>query len=231
MQDRYIDLEELMIYGPEAVRGIRAQALGRIAAFDPALTYTADALERATQEVAAALDAARGIDARMRQDVRQKRPALAAGRRLLARFSQHLSSHEAGTVDRRQFFVVDGRARSVGRSAAKVMQALEHVAGELGKEGTGVRDAARWRREMTEAASALKSPLEGTEDARADRALQTRVLAERRAAWLEVYLAAQSLVESVLRLASRLGLLGLIFPDKAVPDRRRKGAPTGSEAG
>ena len=222
MQDRYIDLDELMIYGPEAVRGIRAQALGRIVAFDAALTYTANALEEATQAVAEALDTARSTDARMRKDVRRKRPALAAGRRLLARFSQHLSSHEAGTIDRRRFFIVDGRARSVGRSAAKVMQALEHVASELGKEGTRVRDAALWQSEITQVAATLQPPLEGTEDARADRKLQTGILAERRAAWLEVYLAAQSLVESVLRLSGQLGLLGLIFMDKAVPARRRK---------
>ncbi|MCC6553197.1 MAG: hypothetical protein IT372_09280 [Polyangiaceae bacterium] len=59
MADRFIDQDETQIYGPYAVKRIRAKVVGLVPEFNDGMTYLADRIDAATQAVKAAIDAPR----------------------------------------------------------------------------------------------------------------------------------------------------------------------------
>lgn len=217
MTDRYIDQDETKIYGDYTARMIRKMAVGLLPAFDAGMEHLAVEITDATAAVKAAVDSARAADAKLRQGSQVKVSALAQAIELLGRFSRHLDGHARGSVDRKTFFTADGTAGGVGRSAARVLLALGHISAKLGVDGTPVSDAANWRSEFSRAAAQLAPVVDHSHDARTDRSQATPEVEAARVAWLQIYTAARSGVECVLRLTGRLNQLPLIFYDLAVP--------------
>lgn len=217
MADRFIDQDETQIYGPYAARKIRRKVVGLIPAFDDGLEHLAQGIEDATAEVKTAIGGARGKDADHRQGVQQKTPTLKQAIHLLGRFSKHLDGHPRGAVDRKVYFVADGTAGGVGRGAQKVLLAVTHITSELNLATCPVRDRVTWHQEFSAMATAFAPVVEHADDARTDRRELTPEVEAARKAWMNVYLAARSGVECVLRLSGKLSMLPAIFYDLAVP--------------
>ena len=217
MADRYIDQDEMGIYGPHAVRQMRRRVVGLVPECDTAVTFVATRVEQATAQVARSLEETRDTQVTLRQGTRAKKPALKQARELLGRFSTHLGSHPRDTTDRRRFFTADGTARGAGTGAPKVLAVLNHIATELGKPGHGVKDAASWRTDFLAAIDTLAPPVEQTADTRTDRRTLTPAGRKTQDEWLQIYAVAKLVVEGVLRLAGKSELMAEIFHDLAVP--------------
>lgn len=217
MADRYIDQDETKIYGEYAAGKIRKRVVGLVPEFDKALEYVASEIETATNAVEAAVTEARTHDATIRKGTKQRVSALKQAIDVLGRFSKHLDTHPAGTIDRKTYFTVNGTAGAVGRSASRVLLALNHIALKLKAKETPVKSASDWAKECAAAASRLAPLAEHSDDARTDRREATPEIESARAAWLQVYGAAKLTVEAALRLTGRLSLLPKVFFDLTVP--------------
>lgn len=217
MGDRYIDVDELSIYGPYASRQIRRQAVGLVSALDAGMSYLADEIDAATATAKTAVDASRTTAAGVRDTTRRKEPVKGQAKTLLGRFSKHLSSHEKGTVDRKVYFTRDGTAGGVGGSASKLLLAVTHIAAELSREGCPVRSREEWLAEFRAVGAAFAPAVEHSNDARTDRSAVTPEMEMARQAWLQTYAASKAGVECVLRLTGRLHRMPAIFHDLAVP--------------
>lgn len=217
MADRFIDQDETQIYGPYAARKIRNRVVGLRAPFDAGLEELASGIEAATAAVKTAISAARHTDASLRKGVKQKTPVRKQATQLLGRFSKHLDGHPPASVDRKVYFTADGTASGVGKGAQQVLLAVMHIADRLQDAASPVRDSATWQQEFAAMAATLAPVVEHADDARTDRRSLTPEVEAARKAWLNVYLAARSGVECVLRLTGKLSLLPAIFHDLAVP--------------
>lgn len=221
MSDSYIDLDETQIYGPYAVARITKRLIGKVPAFDPTLTLVCDTLTQASKRVADAVAAARGAQADIRAGSQKKQSPLGTARDFLTRFASHLDAHPSGAVDDHVFFVDNGSPSGVGRSAAKQLQALQHVARELGKPDSPVKSAAEWRTEAEAIVATLEAPTASSEDAQHARRDATPETDAARDAWLVAYLVARDIVRGMLRHLGQVGLLDTFFHDLAVPDSRK----------
>ena len=217
MADRYIDHDETQIYGPQAAQQIRKRVLKLVPKYDAALGYIADEIDDATAAVGKLLGSTRGHDADRRAGSRQKAPLLAEALDVLGRFSRHLDTHKAG-IDRKVFFPTGGTKTALGESAPRVLLALTHIADLLEQKDSPVREAKAWHKEVSAAAAALAPAVAHSDSARAARREVTPALTQAREAWLQVYAAAKSTVEAVLRLTGKLNLLPIVFPDLAVSE-------------
>jgi hypothetical protein len=217
MSDRYIDHDETIVYGAHASMRIRSHVKGLIKAFDPALEYMAAHLDAASKAVADAVASAREAEGDVRHATKAKAPALSEGIALLGRFSNHLDGHKDGVVDRKDYFVTDGTAGGVGKSAVAVLSALTHLSVALKKKGSPVRDASGWQKEVQDAMKALAPIVAHAEDAKTSRPDATPEVEAARTAWLQLYQSSKCSVESVLRLTGKMHLMTWIFHDLAVP--------------
>lgn len=214
MADKFIDQDETQFYGPFAATGIRKRLVGQIPEFDSALTYLADQLDTSTATVKLAVDAARAKDAERREGSKAKTSLLTTARRLLGRFSKHLSAHEE--IDRKLFFTRDGTAGGVGYGAQDVLLTVTHIATRLADSKAGVRDRAHWHNQFEDVMKTLAPAVEFANDARADRQTITPEVEAARQAWLNGYVSSKCLVESVLRQLGRLEQMSVIFYDLRV---------------
>jgi hypothetical protein len=230
MADRYIDIEETLIYGPYATRKIKEVVAGLLPKFDPALDYVVAEISDATAAVERVLGEARETDASRRAATAGKGPILAEARDLLVRFARHLDGHKAGAVDKKRFFP-SGSPSQLGNSAPRILLAISHIAKELkGKDAAAISDVKTWQKDFSAVAGSLAPAVAHADSARTARRDQSAELAEARAAWLETYMAGKRLVESVLRLSGKLHLLPTIFHDLAVPDDAKITAPPADPA-
>jgi hypothetical protein len=209
--DKFIDQDETQFYGPFTANGIRKRLLGQIPEFDSALMYLANQLDTSTATVKLAVDAARNKDAERREGSKAKTSLLTNARRLLGRFSNHLSAHEE--IDRKLFFTKDGTAGGVGYGAQDVLLSVTHIATRLADSKAGVRDRAYWHNQFEDVMKTLAPAVEFANDARADRQTITPEVEAARQAWLNSYISAKSLVEAVLRQLGRLEQMSAIFYD------------------
>ena len=216
MADRYIDQEETQIYGPHASKQIRALALKLVPSYDAALKHIIEELDSATAAVGKVLESSRDTDADRRAGIEQREPLLSEALKLIGRFSKHLDSHKAGTIDRKRF-LPGGVIAGIGKSAPRVLLALSHMAQELSRSESPVRDAKVWQKEFAAAAATLAPAVAHAGDAAAARRDLTPAVEEARSAWLQIYVAARCTVEAVLRLTGKLNLMTVIFYDLAVP--------------
>jgi hypothetical protein len=228
MPDRYIDQDETEIYGTYAANKIRSRLKGLIPEFDAALEYVAADIADATNAVQEAVADARTTDAEIRKGSQSRGSILKQGLSLLGRFSKHLDTHAPGAIDRKTFFVADGTAGGVGKSAPRVLRALQHIGKQLKAEGSPVRDAAAWAEDCKTIAAKLAPVAEHGDNARTDRSSVTVEIETSRQAWLQTYGAAKLLVEAVLRLSGKLHLMPAIFFDLAMPSNAKvTSAPSG----
>lgn len=223
MADRYIDYEETQIYGPHAAQQIRKRALKLVPKYDAALGHIADELDDATATVGGLLDSTREHDSDRRVGAQKKAPLLEEAMSVLGRFSRHLDTHKGG-LDRKRYFP-DGSKTAVGKSAPRILLALSHIAQALGQKDSPVREAKEWHKEISAAAAALAPAVAHSDSARAARRDVTPALEQARAGWLQVYAAAKSTVEAVLRLTGKLHLMPLVFHDLAVPESAKVTEP------
>lgn len=214
MADKFIDQDETRIYGPHAANAIRKRLLGKIPQFDSALQYIADQIDTSTTTVKLAVDTARAKDAERREGTKTKSSLLKDAQRLLGRFSSHLAGHD--DIDRKLFFTRDGTVGGVGRGAQDVLLAITHLAHRLSDSHAGIRDRAHWYNEFDDMMKALAPAVEFASDAHADRRSITPEVEAARQAWLNTYISAKCLVESVLRQLGKLEQLSVIFYDLRV---------------
>ena len=217
MTDRHIKQDETQIYGPYTANKIRTLVVGLVPVFDPALEHLAQEIESATGVMADAVSAARGTDTVVRKGVTDKGAALTSALNVLGRFSKHLDTHKAGTIDRKAFFPADGTAKGAGTTPPRVLLALTHLRVEIEKPLHSISDRERWLDEVIKARVELSPIVEETESARTERRLLTPEVESARRAWLQVYKASRGAVECVLRLTGRLDQLSIVFHDLAVP--------------
>lgn len=215
MTDKFIDQDETQIYGPHASKRIRQRLVGRISAFDSALLYIADQIDVATAAVGSAVAAARSKDAETRQGTKTKGPLLKDAKRLLGRFSKHLSAHD--DIDRHIFFTRDGTAKGVGDGAQNVLLAITHIALKLTDSKWGVRDRSHWHNQFDDMMKSLAPAVEFAGDARADRQSLTPEVEAARQTWLNTYISAKNIVEGVLRQLGWLEQMPIFFYDLRVP--------------
>lgn len=225
MTDRYIDQDEIGIYGPHSSKKIRERVAGLLPTFDPALLYIADQIDTATTAVQTAVSSARDTDAQTRQGSKQKSPLIADASELLGRFSRHLDSHKSGTIDRKVFFTTDGTIAGIGRGANDILLAITHIATKLSDQNSPVRERPQWHQEFSDMAGLLGPAIAFADDARADRRVLIPEIRAAREAWLNLYEAAKSIVACVLRLSGKLHLMNVIFYDLAVPGDAKVSAP------
>lgn len=225
MTDRYIDQDEVSIYGPFASKKIRTRVVGLIPVFDPALVYIADQIDANTAAVAAAIASARDTDAQTRKGTQQKFPILADAYDLIGRFSKHLDTHKTNTVDRKLFFTKNGTIAGIGRGANDVFLAVNWITSKLADSNIPVINRADWHQEFLNMGALLGPALAFADDARTDRRTQTPEIRAAREAFLNVYQAAKVQVECVLRLSGKLHLMSAIFYDLAVPSQMKVTAP------
>ncbi|HRI69151.1 MAG TPA: hypothetical protein PK156_33200 [Polyangium sp.] len=214
MADKFIDQDETQIYGPHATNAIRKRLIGKITEFDSALEFVAHQIDTSTGMVKSTVDAARAKDAERREGTKTKTSLLKDAQRLLGRFSNHLSGHD--DIDRKLFFTRDGTAGSVGRGAQDVLLAVTHIATRLDDHRTAVRDRAHWHKSFDDMMKSLAPAVEFSGDAHADRRSITPEVEAARQAWLNSYMSAKCLVESVLRQLGRLEQMPTFFYDLRV---------------
>ena len=217
MADRFIDQDETQIYGPYASKRILGKLLGLIPEYDDALKFSASQIATYTAAVKSTVEAAREKDASLRQGSQDKAPLLEKARSLLVQFGKHLAAHDDGLVDRKIFFVKDGTVGGVGRAAPDVLLAITHITTKLGDPQCKVRDLAHWHDRFDATMKALAPVVAFADDARVDRQSLTPEVEASRQAWLNAYVAAKSLVESLLRNLGRLEQMPLCFYDLRVP--------------
>lgn len=217
MADRFIDKDETKIYGEYAAKKIRRVVVGLIPPFDAGLKHVANELDKATKTVADAVAAAHDADTAIRKQTKNKLPALDGALDVLKRFSAHLDTHPANTVDRKAFFTGTGTVSGIGRSANKVLATLQHIAAQLAKPKSGVSNAKAWSKEISAAVDKLAPATEDADAARTARSQATPEVEESRRAWLQTYTATKAVVEGVLRLSGKLDLMPKVFHDLAVP--------------
>ena len=217
MADRHIDQDETQIYGAHTANKIRTLVVGLVPVFDPALQHLVTEIEGATTVVATAVSSARGTDTALRKEVKGKSAALASAIGVLGRFSKHLDTHKADTLDRKAFFPADGTARGAGTTPPRVLLALTHLSGEIQKQSNPLSDRDRWLEEVTTALAELSPVVADAESARTERRLLTPEVESARQAWLQVYKASRCAVECVLRLTGKVEMLSIVFHDLAVP--------------
>lgn len=217
MADRHIDQDETQIYGAHASTKIRSLVVGLVPVFDPALQHLATEIDNATVAVATAVSSARGTDTALRKGIKGKSTALASAIGVLGRFSKHLDTHKAATVDRKAFFPADGTAKGAGSTPPRVLLALTHLRGEIQKKSNALSDRDRWLEEVTTAIAELSPVVTDAESARTERRLLTPEIESARQAWLQVYRASRCAVECVLRLTGKVEMLSIVFHDLAVP--------------
>lgn len=221
MSDRYIDQDEIGIYGPHASKKIRERVVGLLPTFDTALIYCADQLDAGSIAVQNAVTSARDTDAQARKGSKQKSPLLADAAELIGRFSKHLDAHKAGAVDRRAYFTADGTIAGIGRGANDVFLAVNWITSKLAEPDNAVNSRAEWHQEFLNMGVLLGPALAFSSDARTDRRSQTPEIRAAREAFLNVYQAAKAQVECVLRLTGKLHLMSSIFYDLAVPGQSK----------
>ncbi len=221
MADRYIDFNEMLIYGPKAAAAIAQLLKGKVAAFDPVIEYIVGVLNARTTAVQRQIEAAKETAGDLRQGMAEKAPGLSAALDTLQRFHKHLLAHAQGTVDIRQYFPKDGSVSGIGQATAKVLQALTDIANELAQAGTPVRDAAAWQAEFVAVRDALLSADAAAAGAKAARRALTPALALARDEWHLAYTAAKGVAEALLKLTGNAGLLDQIFPDLRVHTPKR----------
>jgi hypothetical protein len=215
MADNFIDLDETQIYGPHASKMIRKRVVGVIPEFDAGMTKLADDIDHATQALAEIVSASRDASSDVRKGTKGKGPVLADAVHALGRFSKHLDTQAQG-IDRKAFFPEDGTASGVGKSADRVLIALGRVAVQLKKPTWDIRDKDHWIEQVTEAMNALAPLVEHSKNAKTERRSATPEVESARKAWMQVYTAAKSGVECVLRLDGSLHMLPTVFHDLAV---------------
>jgi hypothetical protein len=213
--DRYIDQDEILIYGPFAIRQIGRIVRGRLEAFDGVLDYMSNELTVQTEAVRTAVAAAREADVVRRRVHSPRVTSLSVARSALGHFSTHLDTHDPDTIDRKKFFTRDGTAGGVGKSAPRVLLTLTEIAKEL-DSAPEVREAAHWRTVITEARDELAQVVDHAESAAGQRRLATPEVEAARLGWLTVYQATKSQVEVVLRLIGALDWMRLVFHDLTV---------------
>lgn len=221
MADRYIDQDEVSIYGSYSSKQIRARVVGLLPVFDPALNHIADQIDANTAAVEGAVAIARDTDAQTRKGSHQKSPLLADAFDLIGRFSKHLDSHKANTIDRKLFFTKDGTIAGIGRGANDVFLAVNWITSKLAEPDNAVNSRAEWHQEFLNMGVLLGPALAFSSDARTDRRSQTPEIRAAREAFLNVYQAAKAQVECVLRLTGKLHLMSSIFYDLAVPGQSK----------
>lgn len=227
MADKFIDHDETQIYGPHAANAIRKRLIGQIPEFDSALTYIANQIDSSTTTIKSTIDAARAKDAEKREGAKTKTPLLKDARRLLGRFSKHLSAHD--DIDRKLFFTRDGTATSIGNGAQDVLLAITHIAIKLADPKAGVRDRTHWHNQFDDTMKTLAPAVAFSNDARADRQSLTPEVEAARQAWLNSYASAKNLVESLLRQLGRLEQLPIVFYDLRVHSGAKVTAPPPDE--
>jgi hypothetical protein len=230
MADRYIDQDEIEIYGSYAVTKIRDRVKGLVPEFDKALEYVASELSEGTKSVADAVADARAADAEIRKGTQARGSVLKQGISLLGRFSKHLDAHAPGAIDRKTFFVADGTAGGVGKSVPRVLRALQHIAKKLKAKDSAVKSAAEWSKEFSDVAAQLAPIAEHGDNAKTNRSAATPEVETARQTWLQTYGAAKLVVESVLRLTGKVHLMPKIFFDLGVPANAKVTAMPEEEA-
>jgi hypothetical protein len=217
MTDQFIDLDETQIYGPYASAAILALAVGQVPAFDGGMKKLATEIDHATVSVGQITKTARKASAEVRAGTKAKGPALAQAVALLGRFSKHLDSHPAGSVDRKLYFPEDGTAGGVGHGAARVLLALGRINVHLKDPSCELKSKADWSQEIEEATQLIAPAIQHSNNAKTERRAATPELEAARQAWLQVYTAAKCGVECVLRLSGNLHLMQSVFFDLTVP--------------
>jgi hypothetical protein len=217
MTDQYIDQDATQIYGAHAASKIRSLVVGLVPVFDPALLHLAKEIDHATTAMATAVTAARETDTDLRKGIKGKSAALASAMGVLGRFSKHLDTHAAGSLDRKAFFPADGTAKGAGGTPPRVLLALTHLGTEIKKKSHPLSDRARWLDEVTRALADLSPTVAKAETTRTERRRLTPEVESARQAWLQIYRASRCAVEGVLRLTGKIELLPIVFHDLAVP--------------
>lgn len=223
MADNYIDYEETQIYGPFAVKKITEVALKLVPKYDPALQYIAGEIETATVAVGKLLGNTREQDVMRTVGARAKGSQVAEARALLGRFSKHLDAHKKGEVARKLY--MPSNLSQIGRTPSRVMLALGNLKTALAAKNCPVHEASSWLKEVTAAAAALAPLVADTDSAKTTRRKLTPEIEAARSSWLQVYQAAKSTVEAVLRLQNQLHLMPEVFYDLAVPSNTKVTAP------
>ncbi len=217
MTDKFIDQDEVSVYGPHASKQIRTRVIGLVGAFDAALNHIADNLDVSTQAIETAVNASRKKTLESQKGAKDKAPMLAQATELLNRFSNHLDGHKAGAVNRKLFFTLDGTVRGIGRSASNILLAVNRITGELSDTSCPVNSRAEWHQEFSDMGVSLGSVVAFAGDARTDRRELTPEVRAARDAWLNLYQVAKCVVEGVLRLTGKMHMMPAIFYDLAVP--------------
>jgi len=139
------------------------------------------------------------------------------------------STHEETQVDRKVYFVKDGTAGVVGHGAQSVLLAVKHIATKLSDPKSPVREASHWYTKFEAVMMALGTAVAFADDVCVDRQSLTPEVEAARPAWLNEYVAAKSLLESVLRNLGRIEQMLLYFYDLRVPAGTKVTAPPADE--
>jgi hypothetical protein len=215
--DTYIDADEIQFYGPYASRQIRTVVVGLQPEADGYMNFLADTIDASTTTVKSTIDASREASAGVRRGSKSKKPIKRKVSDGLSRFSKHLDSHPAGTIDRKVFFTYNGTVKGVGTSAHNLLQGVVQLTTELAKPTCPVRERETWLAELRELQGAFGPAVEHSDNAHTARADLTPEVAAGRLGWLNSYNSAKRGVESVLRLTGKLHLMKHVFYDLAVP--------------
>lgn len=215
MSDRHIDYQETQSYGPFAVNQIQQIVVPLDRTYKSALKSVCTRLTDATGAVAEHLHATSAIDVATYKRAAGEPDPVAGARDVLRRLLRYAQSRPGGDALAAKL-VPGGSLTDVARyRPTKLLGVLSHAADAVPRYKAQLPEHKRWVAELTEAREALDGLHSAVRRTRSERRAATPELQAARAEWLKVYGAAKLLVESVLRLHDRTGMLPEVFDDLA----------------
>jgi hypothetical protein len=213
MSDRYIDQFETIAYGPFAVAQIEAVVIPLDPEFKKPLKHLAARIAEATAAMEATLKAAGEVEV-----VTYKAAAddpVAAARDVLRRAVKYTESRPDG--DRLAAAVLKGETLTtvIRRRPAKLIASLGHAISGFESNKKHLPEHATWIAHLVSARDTLDLLDKKVRSSRVERRAMTPEVTAARNEWLKVYGAAKLIVEGVLKLHNKVGLLPEVFDDLA----------------
>jgi hypothetical protein len=213
MSDPYIDQYETLAYGPFAAAQIEALVVPLDPEFMKPMRHLAARILETTAAMDAALKATSDVEV-VTYKAAAADPA-AAARDILRRAVKYAESRPDG--DRLAAAILNDETMTtvLRRRPTKLIACLGHAISAFDRNADQLPEHAAWIAQLTQARDALDQLDKKVRASRIERRGMTPEVAAARSEWLKVYGAAKLVVEGVLKLYDKAGLLSEVFDDLA----------------
>ena len=215
MSDPHVDQFESVGYGHFTPDQIRALVIGVEPAYDSALEHTAVKVEEATTAIEEALEKTEEHKLVTYSQAASEDDPVGVAKDTLTRACKYAESRPNGTAIASKMLNGESVTTIKRRRPAKLIAALDHAIKQVVLHKLQLPEYATWSADLTAARNNLSTLDDAVRKTRTDGRQMTPEVQAAHAAWMTVYGAAKLIVEGVLKVNNRLGMMPEVFDDLA----------------